>query len=154
MTPETLESAGPFVQGPDSFGVGAIEDLAAFTANMNQANVAQDTQVFGDGGLLEPQPVHYIADGALLERQVIEDLPAPGCGDGVEGVRRCSRSRHGLTIHSHMGMCQAIFFPPSRSRTIWRLADEVKDWSLKLQRLPSEQVTVWPGGRPDANGYC
>ena len=43
--PQALKRSGPLVERPDPLGIGAIKHLAAFAANVNQADVAQDAQV-------------------------------------------------------------------------------------------------------------
>jgi len=63
--------------------------------------------VFRDGGLFEAESVDDITDGALIESEKREYIAAARLGDGVEGVGGGGGTRHGETIHSHMGICQA-----------------------------------------------
>ena len=115
MTPEALEDTGPLVQGANGISVSAIEHTAPVAANVDKAHVAKDTKMLGDGGLLKAEGVHDITDGAFIESQKGEDVAATWFGDGVEGVGCGSRTSHGATIHTHMGICQA-FFPAPKSQ--------------------------------------
>ena len=86
MLPEAFEGFGPFMKRADCLGVGAIEHVAAIAANVNQANVAQHPEVLGDRRLTETQVGNDFADFALLQGEVVQDVPAARFGDGVEGV--------------------------------------------------------------------
>ena len=106
MAPETLEGASPFVQRTNGVGVRAIEHAAAVAAHANQADVAEDAEMLGDGGLLEAEGAHDITDRTLLQSQEGQNVAAARLGDGVESVGSGGGTWHGERIHSHMGICQ------------------------------------------------
>src|SRR5690349_750842 len=107
MAPEAFKGFGPFVEWANGFGIGAVKHVAAVAANMDQADVLEDAQVFGNGGLFEAESIHDITDGAFIESEKREDVAAAGFSDSIEGVGGCGGARHGKTIHSHIGICQA-----------------------------------------------
>src|SRR5437879_5712192 len=109
VTPESLERFRPLVKRPDRFCVGSIEHAAAVAPHTNQAHFEQHPQVLGYRRLLQPQRIHNLTDGPLLHRQVVQDSPTPRLGHRVECIRSCRRSCHALTIHSYIGICQALF---------------------------------------------
>jgi hypothetical protein len=78
------------VERTDLWSVRTIEDLAAVTPCIDQADVAQDPEVFGDGRLREAQRDNDIADGMFPGREKLQDVSTSRFGDGVEGVR-CRR---------------------------------------------------------------
>ncbi|HET9320335.1 MAG TPA: hypothetical protein VFO27_11175 [Bryobacteraceae bacterium] len=73
---------------------------------MNQANVFEDAEVFGDGGLCKGESVHDITDWAFIEGEKGKDVAAARFCDGVEGVGGGGCTSHGERIHAHMGICQ------------------------------------------------
>jgi hypothetical protein len=77
---------------------------------VNQANVLEDAEVFGDGRLLETEGGDDIADRALVESEKRKDVAAAWLGNGIEGIRGGRSARHGRRIHSHIGICQAKSF--------------------------------------------
>jgi hypothetical protein len=88
------------------FGVGEREHATAVAANIHEADVLEDAQMFRDRGLLHAQAVYDISHGALLKGEKVQDVAAAGFGDGVEGVGGGGSARHGQRIHAHMGICQ------------------------------------------------
>ena len=66
--------------------------------------------MFGDRRLSHAQAGDDIADGKFLQCEETQDVAAAGLGDGVEGVGGCGGTRHEETIHTHMGICQELFF--------------------------------------------
>src|SRR5713226_7371601 len=102
MLPEALEFACPLMQRADGFGVEAIHHLTAFAADGDQADVAEDAEMLGNGGLFEVHAGDDFGDGAFLEGEEAEDVAAARLGDGVKGVGGCGGSRHGWRIHTYM----------------------------------------------------
>src|SRR5215469_5380596 len=96
VAPEALEAGGPFVHGPDRVGVGAVKHLATLATNVDQTDIAQNAQMFGDGGLLEAQGINDLADRAFFEREVVEDIAAARFGDSIKGVGGGSGPGHGI----------------------------------------------------------
>lgn len=94
LVPIAFESAGPFMQRSDVLGVRAIEHLTAVTPDVDQTDVQEYPQVFGDGRLREAQRLHDIADRTLAGREVVQDVSATRFGDRVEGVGGRSGARH------------------------------------------------------------
>src|ERR1700722_4189086 len=135
MLPVPLERAGPLVQWPDRLRVHSVHHPASLPAYVHQSNVQQHPQMLRDRRLLQFQRRHYLAPRPLLPRQIVQDLAPPGLGDCVERVRRCSRSSHAHTIHSYMGICQAIFF-----RSISRVG------MSRLQTIEASLPSIWLTG--------
>jgi len=81
--------------------------MATIAANVDQTDVLEDAEVFGNGGLFEAESIHDITDRAFIESEKGEDVAASRFCDGVEGVGGCGGARHRERIHSHMGICQA-----------------------------------------------
>jgi hypothetical protein len=107
MAPEAFKGFGPFVKGANGISIGAVEHVAAIAADVDQADVLEDAEVFGNGGLFEAESTHDITDGAFIESEKRENVAAAGFSDSIEGVGGCGGARHGKTIHSHIGICQA-----------------------------------------------
>ena len=109
MLPEALELPGPFVERLDGLGIGAVELLAAVAADADEADVAENAEMFGHGGLFEAEAGDDSTDGLLVESEEEEDLAAARFGDSVESVGGGRGARHGGRIHAHMGICQGEF---------------------------------------------
>ena len=86
MAPEALEGFGPLMQRTNSFSVGAIEHAAAVAAHVDQADLAEDAEMLGDGGLFKPERVHDVTDWTLPKSQKGQNLAPPRLGNGVESV--------------------------------------------------------------------
>jgi hypothetical protein len=80
--------------------------VATVAANVNQADVFEDAEVFRDRGLFEAESVHDISDRAFIDREKGKDIAAARFCDGVEGVGGGGCTRHAERIHAHMGICQ------------------------------------------------
>src|SRR5579864_7197186 len=106
MAPEAFEAGGPLMHGPDRVRVGPIEHLAALPTHVDEADIAQNAQVLGDGGLLEAHGIDDLADRAFFEREVVQDIAAARFGDSVESVGGGGSPGHGDNIYSDIGMCQ------------------------------------------------
>src|SRR6266849_1775798 len=106
MLPVALEFACPLMQRADGFGVEAIHHLTALATDGDQADVAENAEVLGNGGLFEVHAGDDFGDGAFLQGEEAENVAAAGLGDGVEGVGRGGGERHGWRIHTYMGICQ------------------------------------------------
>jgi len=83
--------------------------VAAIAANLDQADVFEDAEMFGDGGLFDAESVHNITDRAFVESEERKYVAAARFGDGVKGVGSCGSARHERIIYSHIGICQAEF---------------------------------------------
>ncbi len=92
--PEALEPAGPLVQRADPGGVGTVEHLPAVPPHVDEPDLPKHAEVLRDGRLLQLHRVDDVADGSLLERKVIENLPSGRLGNGVEAVGCGSRASH------------------------------------------------------------
>src|SRR5882757_465798 len=110
MTPVPGERFGPLVQRPDRLSIRSIQHAPPVASYVYQADFKQHSQVLRDRRLLHPERVHYLANRPFLERDEVQDLPTPRFGYGIEDIRSCRRSCHVRTIHSHIGICQALFF--------------------------------------------
>jgi hypothetical protein len=115
------------VKRADSVGVGAIEHAASVAANVDQADVAKNAQMFGDGGLFEAERIDDITDGTFVESEKGKDVAAARFGDGVEGVGGGGGARHKKRIHSHIGICQEDFFGRRTSTKITRVLTVLKE---------------------------
>src|SRR6266849_6467388 len=106
MLPVALEFACPLMQRADGFGVEAIHHLTALATDGDQADVAENAEVLGNGGLFEVHAGDDFGDGAFLEGKEAQDVAAARLGDGVESVGSGGGARHGWRIHTYMGICQ------------------------------------------------
>jgi len=82
--------------------------VAAVAANMDQADVLEDAEVFGNGGLFEAESVHDITDGAFVESEERQYVAAARFCDGVEGVRGCRSARHESNIFPYRNVSSEI----------------------------------------------
>src|SRR5712664_1092274 len=112
MTPEALERFRPFVKRPYRLGLGSIKHPPAVAAYVDKAHLEQNAQVLRNRGLRQPQRVHNFPHWPL----------PPRLRHVVKHIRGCRCSCHGPTIHSHMGMCQAVFLVSS-PRSLLALAE-------------------------------
>jgi hypothetical protein len=74
------------VKGAYRSGVGSVQFLAALAAHTNQPHVAQNTQMLGDGGLLQPEGRHNLSDGPLGPGEEAQNLPPAGLSNRIEGI--------------------------------------------------------------------
>jgi hypothetical protein len=98
VLPVALESGGPFVEGANGIGVGAVELLTALAAHPDEAYVAEDLEVLGDGGLGYSDGGDDVVDRVLIGGEEDEDLATAGFGYGVEGVGGGGGTGHGKDI--------------------------------------------------------
>jgi hypothetical protein len=108
LAPVALEPAGPFMQRPDCFGVGAIEDAAPFATHVDQADLAQHLQMFGNRWLPEAERRDHVADRTFLGRKVVEDFASPGFGYRVERIRRRGGARHTAFLFRYGNMSSSL----------------------------------------------
>ncbi|HWO35620.1 MAG TPA: hypothetical protein VNO32_43055, partial [Candidatus Acidoferrum sp.] len=71
---------------------------AAVASDVDETNVQEHPQVLRHRRLPQAHGCHDIADRAFLEGEIVQYFAATGFGDRVEGIRRCSGSRHSLHI--------------------------------------------------------
>src|SRR5271170_6836683 len=64
-----------------------------------------------NGRLLHLQSIHNLSHGPLLQGEVVEYLSPPRLRHSIKSVRGGGCSCHASTIHSDMGICQALFLP-------------------------------------------
>jgi hypothetical protein len=75
---------------------------------MDQADVLEDAEMFGNGGLFEGESVHDITDGAFIESEERQYVAAARFGDGVEGVGGGGGAWHGSNIFPYRNMSSDI----------------------------------------------
>jgi hypothetical protein len=109
VAPEALEAGGPLVERADGFGIGSVKHVAAVAADVYQANVFENAEVLGDGGLLDVEGIDDFVDGAFLKDEVVQDVAAARLGDSVEGVGGCGGARHESNIFPYGNMSSIIF---------------------------------------------
>src|SRR6266849_1419607 len=112
MPPVSLECAGPFMQWPDSLGVGAIEHLSALPSYIHKTDFQQHPQMFGNRRLRQIESGDDVVDGALLDYEERENVAPAGFCHGVEGVGSGGGARHGRIIFLYGNMSSVIFGPP------------------------------------------
>jgi len=108
MAPKALEGFGPLMKRAERFGFGAVEHVAAVSANGYQADVFENAEVLGDARLFEAERGDYVAHGALLQGQKREDSSAARFCDSVEGVGGGGSARHGMNIYPYRNMSSGI----------------------------------------------
>jgi hypothetical protein len=84
--PKALKGFRPLMKRAERFGFGAVEHVAAVSANGYQADVFENAEVLGDARLFEAERGDYVAHGALLQGQKREDSSAARFCNSVEGV--------------------------------------------------------------------
>jgi hypothetical protein len=89
--PEVAVRAEPVVDGVQGFGLQAVDTALVVDADGDQAGLAQDAQVFGDGGLSGGEGVDELADGPFGVEQKIENAAPSGLGEHGKGRRRHAR---------------------------------------------------------------
>lgn len=90
-------------------GIRSIQHVTAATANAYKADIAQDLQMLGHRGLLDPKLHDNVPYWTFLQREVAQNFAPARFGDGVERIGRGSGSCHELFIYSYIGICQALF---------------------------------------------
>jgi hypothetical protein len=71
----------------ERLGVQLIEAVFALALNRHQADLPQHAEVLGHSWLWQSQAIDNVPHGLRLSaRQELDDLAAPGFGDGVKGV--------------------------------------------------------------------
>jgi hypothetical protein len=103
--PETAELGEPGIEFLKRTGLEPIEAALRVDCRFDEAGVAKDAEVLGDGGLGHAEMALDVADGLLIESQKAEDRAAVGLGDDPEGVF------HGLNMPFYVYTCQGIFKP-------------------------------------------
>src|SRR5205085_404126 len=76
VTPESLESRGPLVKRANRFGICAIEFLPAVAPHVDEADIAEDAEVFRDGRLLQAERGDDLGHGPFLEGEEGKDVAA------------------------------------------------------------------------------
>src|SRR4051794_6074762 len=78
-------------------------------ANADEAAVAQDPEVLRHPRLAEPELVHELADGSRALEQQVEDAPARGLREHVEGGRHGRRrTSPRIYVSSDVGLCAPV----------------------------------------------
>jgi hypothetical protein len=75
--PESPVGDEPVIELPKGFGRHPVEATLRLDPRLDQPRITQHPEVFGDGRLAYPEPVHQLAHGALPLPEEIQD-PAPG----------------------------------------------------------------------------
>src|SRR6266481_3529206 len=118
MTPVSLKRFRPLVKGPDRFRVRSIQHVPAVAPHVDKAHLEQNAQVFRNRRLLQPQRVYNLPHGPFLQGKIVQDCPPPRLRHRIERIRSCRCPRHEPTLHSHMGICPVLFFPPPLSSAL------------------------------------
>src|SRR5258708_12231848 len=117
MTPESLKCFRPLVKRTNRLGVRSIEHAPPIPPHVNEPPLQQDPQMLRDRRLHHPQRIHNLPHRPLLQREIAQNRPPPRLCHRIKRIRSCRRSCHAPTLHSHMGICQAIFFLGFDSRS-------------------------------------
>jgi len=100
--PEAAEGSEPRVDFPERFGPEAIEAALPVDGSLDEAGIAEDAEVLGDGGLGHAEVALDLSDGLLGGDQEGEDGAAAGLGNNFE------RGIHALYIPHRAYACQGI----------------------------------------------
>ena len=101
--PETTELSEPSVELLEWSGLQSVETALGIHCRFDEAGVAQDAEVLGDGRLRHAELTLDLTVGLLGRGQEAEDRAAIGLGDDLEGIF------HGPNILLHVYTCQGIF---------------------------------------------
>src|SRR6266513_2721544 len=124
ITPVALERFRPFMKRPDGLRVGSIEHPAAVAPHVDQAHLEQHPEVLRHRRLRHPQRIHNLSHRPLLQRQIVQNFPPPRLRHGIERIRGCRCSCHGLNnIFLYGNVSSTFFLPPPSPLTLFR-------WSL------------------------
>jgi hypothetical protein len=93
--PEAAVGVEPGVELGERLGAEAVPAALGVAADLDEAGVAEGAKVLGDGGLGEGKAVDEVADGSLAGAEEVEDAPAGGVGEGVEGGGGLAHMRGG-----------------------------------------------------------
>jgi hypothetical protein len=87
--------------------------------------------------LLQAQGCHDLPYGALLQRQIVQDVSPAGFGDGIKGIRSCGGTRHGCNnTFPYRHMSNGFFTPETESaRTLSMTRQALEILKLSVVRL-------------------
>src|SRR5688572_17739239 len=104
LRPGTLVGHATGVDGIECMDDAQVQQPAPLLSHVHLAPLPDHPQLLRYLGLLEPQALHEVVDGALPAGEHVEDLAAAGLGDGVERVG-CGRGPgHGPNIFLYRNM--------------------------------------------------
>jgi hypothetical protein len=83
--PETAVLFQPGVYGTERFWVQLVDAKAAFTVFAHQMRAAQEAQVLRDGRARDGKGSGDLSSGLAAAAQEVENSPAGGIGQGLEG---------------------------------------------------------------------
>ena len=109
------------MQRPNRFRIRSIQHVPAVPSYVHKLHLQKHPQVLRHRRLLESQPHHNFSDRPFPRRQKLQYLPPPRLGHRIKRIRCGRRPRHAATLHSHMGICQALFLSPIPRRLTDRL---------------------------------
>ena len=66
--------------------VGSVKVALALASDANEAGLAEDAQVLGDGAKADVKALGDVAGGELLVPDQAQDFAAPRLGDDLEGI--------------------------------------------------------------------
>src|SRR4051794_5763481 len=110
LRPRVGVGRDPVVNGLEGRPVEPVEALAARVADVDHADLAEDTQVLGHLRLRDAERAHEVVDRPLAAGQHVEDRAAPRLRHRVERIRRGRRSCHATIIflYQHMSIAAKI----------------------------------------------
>ena len=100
--PEAAELGQPGVHLLEALGLKAVEAALRVDGGFDEAGLAQDAEVFGNGGLGHAEAALDVADRVFGGGEQAEDGAAIGLGDDFEGgfhtlyIPICVYSRQGI----------------------------------------------------------
>ena len=89
LVPEALVRLHPVVDGFEPLAGQRVQPLLPRDPHADQADLAQDAQMFGSLRLGDPQQPGDIVDRALALGDQVKDLPPARFRDRVEGIGGC-----------------------------------------------------------------
>src|SRR5918999_2045320 len=98
--PRALVRLYPVMDGLERPAVQPVQPLSSFVTHGNRAHLAEHSQVLGHLWLSQSEHAHEFVYGTLAAGEGIQDLPPPGLGHRVEGIRcrRCAGHPRGSYI--------------------------------------------------------
>src|SRR5580704_3981872 len=94
-------------RAPEWSGLQPIEAPLCVDGRFDEAGVAKDTEVFGDGRLRHTELTLNLANRLLVESQEAEDRATVGLGDDLEGVFHVSYMPY--DVYTCQGIFEGIF---------------------------------------------
>jgi F420H(2)-dependent biliverdin reductase len=143
--PEPPVGLQPILDGAQGLGPQAIDAPLGIDPDLDEAGLPKDAKVLGDCGLAHAERIDEVADGTLLISEEIEDAPAVGLGQNLEGHHLVIVPCGYITVKDYIGG-RLIGEAGSMGFDAAALPDEVL--AFLTERWLATLTTLRPDGSP------